>query len=929
LVGNENEDGETAGFCPVCENPETSTSPSASFNFDQGIYACFSQCGGMTLRALMRRLREEKRVVMSSVKEKKPPVTDAPKKPPRPLPSSRRLAEFTERLLRSPERLRFLRDKRGLSKTTIERYRLGWDGYRYTIPIDDEEGRLVNVRRYDPHARDAKDKMVSWSRGLGTRRLYGFDALDESETIILVEGEMDKLIGRQYELPTMTHTGGAGAWDAAWSPLFEGKKVFICYDNDASGRRGAKKVEASLKNYALEVYIITLPLPNDGDDLTNFFVDNDRSTAEFYTLMKEATERAHRSATVQAQRRADPVTVSLEQTFNPDHVDRPITFTATIAGKTMPPHHMPRRLEFACNEAGGSRCTRCPIAGRNHLELDIPQNDSLALTLLGKNEDNRKKTLLRYAGLPHTCPDVELEEVGQFPVEELILLPPADEQFGTANKVDRRIYNVGEFASPVNTKARFVGVNTTSPLDGRATLMAWESEVATSDIDRFVMNERMYTQLSVFQPNDRHPTPLRKMQAIADDLAANVTKIYGRRALHMAYDLVWHSALDFTFMGVEVGKGWVELLVVGDTRTGKSEAAKRLCHHYRSGVLTTCEGATFAGLVGGVQKVSETWMVQWGIIPLNDRRLVVLDEASGIADKDILEQMSSVRSSGIAQINKIQTGETRARTRLIWIANPVEGITVESYANGAIDALKGLARNPEDIARFDVAMAVASSDVRASDINTRTPPRVRHRYTAERCAALIHWIWSRTPQQVVWDEGVEDYVLDVAQDLGHHYVPEPPLIQVENVRMKVARLAVAVAGRTFSTDETGELLVVGKEHVVAARRLLDGLYGMPSFGYARYSAHVLLEREEAAHNARALKQYLIANDDVLNTLHHSISGPFKLRDFQEFGAMTQMEAQDAVRVLQQLRMIRRLTKGYIRAEPTLIDVVRSLERRRT
>lgn len=930
VVGQENHDGEARGFCPLCEEPGESQTPSASFNFGEGVFTCFSQCGGMSIHTLVQMLRQEGELGGSrraTKNENGNSPTPSPAVQPRDLPSPVRLRQFSERLFASPERLRYLRDVRGLNRKTIEHFGLGWDGSRYTIPIYDAEGQLVNVRRYDPLAKQAKDKMKSWAYGLGERRLYGLEVLDEFETVVLVEGELDRMIGYQHGLPALTHTGGATSWNSVWNELFTGKKVFICYDCDDSGRRGARKVQSQLKHYASEVHVVALPLPGKGDDLTNFFVDHDRDVSEFYSLMKEATEQAYRSAALQTQRAAEPMVVSLEQTMNPDNVDKPISFTATIAGKTMPPHHMPRRLEFACNEGGGTRCGKCPISGRNHLELDIPQNDPIALELIGKPQETRHKVLLRYAGLPPTCPDVEREEVGIYTVEELVLLPPADEQVGTVNKVDRKIYNVGEFASPVNAKARFVGVNTTSPADGRAALLAWQSELAMSDIDRFAMTPERFRALQAFWPAEDQ-TPLQKMREIVDDLEANVTKIFGRPALHMAYDLVWHSAQDFTFKGVDVGKGWVELLVVGDTRTGKSEAAKRLCHHYQAGVLTTCEGATFAGLVGGVQKLSDVWMVQWGVIPLNDRRLVVLDEAGGLADRGILEQMSSVRSSGVAQINKIQSRDTFARTRLIWIMNPTEGNTVESYANGAMDALRGLAKNPEDIARFDFAMAVASSDVTARSINTRKPPRVRHRYTQRLCGDLVNWVWSRTRDQIVWERGVENLVLDVAQELGRRYIPEPPLIQVENVRIKLARLAVAVAGRLFSCDDTGEQLIVGDEHVYAAERLLEAFYRMPAMGYADHSDQVLRERREAERNVGAVQRYLAANDDVFTTLSTCMSGPFKMRDFEEFGGMSRVEAQEAVRVLQLQRMVRRLTKGYIRAEPTLIDIIRRMERTR-
>src|SRR5690349_14284970 len=104
-------------------------------------------------------------------------------------------------------------------------------------------------------------------------------------------------------------------------------------------------------------------------------------------------------------------------------------------------------------------------------------------------------------------------------------------------------------------------------------------------------------------------------------------------------------------------------------------------------------------------------MVTWGTIPLNDRRLVILDEFSGISEKNVIEQMSAVRSSGRAQITKVVSQETSARTRLVWISNPVDGRAMDEHGTGAIEAIKALVKNPEDIARFDIAISAARADV--------------------------------------------------------------------------------------------------------------------------------------------------------------------------------------------------------------------------
>lgn len=931
LVGRVNSDGEQRGFCPICEDPEGSKTPSASYNFAEGVFTCFSQCGGMAIKDLVSMMnqsgdfkqdkKEDLKWLRGDKEKKAEDTTRASSK----LPREEALEQYVDALLGSRQHLRTMRERRGLKRETIEDFQIGWDGERFTIPVRDADGKLLNVRRYNPNAKQPKDKMKSWAVGTGARQLFGVDVLADNDTVIITEGEMDCIIGRQYGLPTLSHTAGASAWDNRWNEYFEHKIVYIVYDCDDAGRRGARKVAHALELFAKEVHIIDLPLKGKGDDLTNYFVDQGYEASDFYSLMGAASERVSRSSHLNSLRNSEAKKVSLEGTMNPEDHEKAITFTGTIAGKVFPNFVAPRRVEYNCNEGGGTRCGHCPISGRNHKEIVVPEHDPVIMSVINKAEDARKKVLLRHVGIPQTCPDVEVAEPDVYSVEEMIVVPAADEQFGSPNSVDRKVYNVGPFDTPVNTKVSFVGMNTTSTTDGRGNLQTWSSEVSGADIDKFVMTDKLYEQLQKFRP-DEDQSCIAKMKEIAKDLEANVTKIYHRPQLHVAYDLVWHSVLDFQFKGQDVGKGWLELLVIGDTRTGKSEAAKRLCHHYRAGVLTTCEGATFAGLIGGVQQMSSTWVVSWGTVPLNDRRLVVLDEFSGIAEKGILEQMSSVRSSGRAQINKIRSAETNARTRLIWIANPAEGATVDSYTNGAMDAIRGLAKNPEDIARFDLALAVASSDVPAEDINVRRPPRVKHEYTSHLCGQLINWVWSRRQDQIIWEHGVENYVLERAQELGRKYVPDPPLVQAENVRIKLARLAVAVAGRLFSTDETGELLVVDFEHVEAAEDLLNAFYGMESFGYKEHSANVIHERKQAEKNEKAVRQYLAANEAALDVLAQCISGTFKVRDFQEFGGMHQLEAQEVVKDLLRWRVVRRLTKGYLRAEPTLIKVVKELDR---
>ncbi|MEK9208328.1 MAG: hypothetical protein AAB922_07610, partial [Patescibacteria group bacterium] len=172
-----------------------------------------------------------------------------------------------------------------------------------------------------------------------------------------------------------------------------------------------------------------------------------------------------------------------------------------------------------------------------------------------------------------------------------------------------------------------------------------------------------------------------------------------------AFDLVAYSVLHFDFLRQRVRKGWVEGLVLGDTRCGKSETAQRLVQHYRAGEVATGENATYAGLIGGMQQTQKTWSITWGKIPLNDRRMLVIDEVSSL-DHAAIARMSSVRSSGVAEVVKIQTERTASRVRLLWIGNPRRPRPLASY-NSGVEAVQELIGQPEDVARFDFAVAVA------------------------------------------------------------------------------------------------------------------------------------------------------------------------------------------------------------------------------
>ena len=145
---------------------------------------------------------------------------------------------------------RYLRQHRMIERRVIERYRIGLESPRYTLPIP-EKGRYVDIRRWlRPEKREDTPKILSWKTGYGGARLYPEDQLQEP-TVVLCEGELDALALISCGIPAITLTSGAATWPQSASTALQGHRVYILRDNDAAGIEGAKKRRQELPESTL------------------------------------------------------------------------------------------------------------------------------------------------------------------------------------------------------------------------------------------------------------------------------------------------------------------------------------------------------------------------------------------------------------------------------------------------------------------------------------------------------------------------------------------------------------------------------------------------------------------------------------------------------------------------------------------------------
>jgi len=399
-------------------------------------------------------------------------------------------------------------------------------------------------------------------------------------------------------------------------------------------------------------------------------------------------------------------------------------------------------------------------------------------------------------------------------------------------------------------------------------------------------------------------TVYKKFYDIAHDLVSNITLMFGREDLVMVSDLVFHSVISFPFRNEMIDKGWTEAIILGDTRSGKSKTLERLHKHYRCGEFVTGEDVTKAGLVGGMQQVGNRWIITWGRYVRQNREQCTIDEVQNLEIDDIAD-MSGLRSSGIAEITKIHQSRTEAKVRSIWLGNPRSNRFMNTYSHGII-AIKDLIGKLDDIARFDLAVICSTDEIPEEEYNKPDRNKVEHKYTSDLCHDLIMWAWSRKPEHVKFENGSDIKVLETADKLGKRYSPQIPLVNISEMRVKVARLAVAAACRVFSTDN-GHNVIVLPEHVEFIKEFIIHLYDSPTMGYDIFTR--VKSGENMLENTEEIEDYVY--NKGRNFLDCLLDYDYiTLGDISDFTGMDRDDSKSILSFLVKNKCIRKFHASY-------------------
>ena len=541
--------------------------------------------------------------------------------------------------------------------------------------------------------------------------------------------------------------------------------------------------------------------------------------------------------------------------------------------------------------------------------------------MVAESKKGQKDALREGLRIPF-CKVIEFTTLTHYNVEDIRLSPQLEIASQHNDSVMLPALSISH-GLEMNVTYGFEGRTYPHPKTQQATLLVSSSKPTQDSLSSHKPTDEELDELACFQPVDWTVDALRsKLNSVYSDLEANVTRIYKRRKLHLAIDLAYHSCLFFRF-DKRIVKGWVEVLVVGDSSQGKTETSSSLMKHYGLGEKVECKNATVAGLLGGLQQIGGRWFVAWGIIPTHDRRLVILEELKG-ASQEVISKLTDMRSSGVAEIPKIEKRRTHARTRLIALSNPRSDQPISAY-NYGVDAIKELIGSPEDIRRFDFILIVASSQIKASDLNklARHRPEVKETYTSDLCHRLILWIWTRSVDQVEITEDATELILDKATLLCERFSDVIPIVDRGSMRLKLARLSSAIAARCFSTGPSKQILVVRPCHVEFIYDLLDSTYGDAVFGYADFSE--AYNRTRRILKPEDVKKRIFATPFPRDFIEQMLYvDDLELRDISDWCGWDRGEAIELLSFLVRKHAIQRVGRQY-RKTADFIELLKELQ----
>lgn len=743
-----------------------------------------------------------------------------------------------------------------------------------------KNGQLVNVARYNIHKLDGISKVRYNSNSL-SGDIVPFDIWkNDKRDTVFCEGEKDMLVARSFDFNAITLTGGSqSSIQKEYLPYFKDRTVYICYDNDEAGRKGSIKLYKDLLSNGANVYIVDISkvCVEEKEDVSDFF-NKYLKTKEDFDMLVTSTKRKLTDNELNTIETKNTLKLSkLEDNIRNSVLYKTVKSKLQVIATSTEVYAVPEYATFKPKDEKALK--------ENSIKNWFLFNDSSFLELMeGKVQAKDINSILaRLCGLPlkwsedYTLTKGHLKSIYKLSVCDKVT---DDDEKAIEYSIDLYSFQPLDIGKYYEIEYKLFP----HPKMGQH-IIGLAYKITPTEFTFDFNNKNNLKSLDKFKVTTTIADKIDELYKSAKHHIAP----YLRKDLWFLSDLVFNSPLEITYN--KVMRGALDVFILGDTRTGKSETTRSLRELYQFGEVVPLKTATVASLIGGTDDRSKK--TKLGVLPRYNQELVILEEFSG-APLDFLKTLTEIRSSNIIKIYRV-SGDLKApcKLRMITISNPISDngnlMSLSSYPNG-VQPLNELIKSPEDIARYDAFLLVPATEHLTNPFTTKTETSQDKLISNEDYVIKSRWIKALKAENVVIDNAIGNYIFEQGQELNKLFESSFTVFGSETDK-KIARFASALACMLVSTYDYQHIIVT-KEHVDFIVSFLKHIYDNDCFKLKEFAKEEKEYTKADEKDIRELEKYytanatfieLLANNSKLNKLEVTLmSGEDKQKFSQTF-----------------------------------------------
>ncbi|KAG7910152.1 hypothetical protein KL906_002057 [Ogataea polymorpha] len=213
--------------------------------------------------------------------------------------------------------------------------------------------------------------------------------------------------------------------------------------------------------------------------------------------------------------------------------------------------------------------------------------------------------------------------------------------------------------------------------------------------------------LSPFQWTEDEEKKIRQLsreRGIIDKIIASIApSIYGHKDIKTAVACSLFGGVPKDVNGKHSIRGDINVLLLGDPGTAKSQILKYVEKTAHRAVFATGQGASAVGLTASVRKdtITREWTLEGGALVLADKGVCLIDEFDKMNDQDrtSIHEAMEQQSISISKAGIVTT--LQARCSIIAAANPIGG-----RYNSTLNLLQNVNLTEPILSRFDILCVV-------------------------------------------------------------------------------------------------------------------------------------------------------------------------------------------------------------------------------